>query len=126
MITRRPGAPHQATRRRPDHRRTAVGTARLAALVLAIGLAGGGCVSPGYEGPGTDHPFVGRRTGEIEPCAENGCNGVGVNAGRLDGVVVRVAWRRGEQTFSDLACRGDRLNLAVDGDEIVAAWPDDC
>jgi hypothetical protein len=82
------------------------------------------CSGPApYNGPGTDHEFVGRSIEEITPCSEPMCGIGGVNNGTLDGVVVRVVRdvSEDELAFGDAACIIGRVDLVVDGTEIVAA-----
>lgn len=96
-------------------------TVMMAVLVAACSA------SSAYDGPGTDHRFVGRSLSEVELCEPDRCDSIGINRGTLDGVVVRVVTDiavDGVQ-FADAAC-GDRVNLVVDGDTIVAATQEDC
>ncbi len=102
---------------------------RYAVIIVATAVLLSSCSgSSAYDGPGIDHRFVGRSLSEVEPCDTTGCGSIGMNLGTLDGVVVRVVTDVSEdgQQFADLACSGDRVNLVVDGDTIVAAVQEDC
>ncbi|MCC5951114.1 MAG: hypothetical protein JJU45_03360 [Acidimicrobiia bacterium] len=96
-----------------------------AALVLTTVAA----CSSAYDGPGVDHPFVGRSVEDIRPCDAPNCGIMGYNDGTIDGEILRVTRDlSGEEIFSDLACVGGagRTDLTVDGDTIVAAVKESC
>lgn len=93
-----------------------------AALLVGGALGAAACSStPAYDGTGRDHPWVGR---EVQGPAA--CDVAGVlNADAcVSGTPVRIAWEDGEPRMSDLACLGDRMNVAVRGGQVVGAWED--